>query len=485
MRNTINLSGVRAWAPVPHPIPLDQVQFEPLEVHADATWSGMQIICKFVQGDKAWAVAASEGLVQYPTIGNGLEAGTVEVWCVGYPSDPGSPVVAAANPITIPISPACGVDGDRPVPPTPDLYQALVATVDAYAAGIVRTVSVDNGIATAKNAVGMTLFTFPVGGGGTGDNTTYQFSISGNVITVTDSDGGTQTITVPQGLTEQAVRDIVTGYGYSTFNGDYNSLVNKPSIPDVPSWALTQQKPKVTDWENDAGYLTEHQDISGKQDKITDLPDIRSGASAGATALQPGDVPAWAKQPNKPEYTAEEVGALPKGTKIPPDFTSDVNKLKEDLTRKLTEPAGAQVGQFFRVASIDEDGDYVLEAVDAPSGGVTDVIAVNNSLVKDGVATIPIVKASSAESYPGLVSLNWNTRDGGLYIDNHILKLVRPSENLIKERFFNDKIAITTTTYDFAVKCAMCDGKGAAWTAAEQAAAQERIGILSSEEVLF
>ena len=32
--------------------------------------------------------------------------------------------------------------------------------------------------------------------------------------------------------------------------------------------------------------LTEHQDISGKQDKINDLEDIREGASKGATALQ-------------------------------------------------------------------------------------------------------------------------------------------------------------------------------------------------------
>jgi hypothetical protein len=32
--------------------------------------------------------------------------------------------------------------------------------------------------------------------------------------------------------------------------------------------------------------ITEHQDISGKQDKITDLDAIRSGAEKGATALQ-------------------------------------------------------------------------------------------------------------------------------------------------------------------------------------------------------
>lgn len=37
---------------------------------------------------------------------------------------------------------------------------------------------------------------------------------------------------------------------------------------------------------NDVGYLTEHQDISGKQDVISDLATIRSGAAAGATAYQ-------------------------------------------------------------------------------------------------------------------------------------------------------------------------------------------------------
>ncbi len=43
---------------------------------------------------------------------------------------------------------------------------------------------------------------------------------------------------------------------------------------------------KVSELENDANYLTQHQDISGKQDAISDLESIRSGAAAGATALQ-------------------------------------------------------------------------------------------------------------------------------------------------------------------------------------------------------
>ena len=51
--------------------------------------------------------------------------------------------------------------------------------------------------------------------------------------------------------------------------------------------ALQSIPTNISDLTNDAGYLTA-QDISGKQDVITDLDAIRSGASAGATAVQPG-----------------------------------------------------------------------------------------------------------------------------------------------------------------------------------------------------
>lgn len=64
------------------------------------------------------------------------------------------------------------------------------------------------------------------------------------------------------------------------------------------------------------GYATEayvngHHD-STKQDKISDLATIRSGAEKGATAVQTETdptVPSWAKASQKPTYTATEVGA--------------------------------------------------------------------------------------------------------------------------------------------------------------------------------
>ena len=66
---------------------------------------------------------------------------------------------------------------------------------------------------------------------------------------------------------------------------------------DFVSEEIKKEVPtKVSAFENDANYLTSHQDISGKQDVIEDLADIRSGAALGATALQ--EVPS--------EYVTEE-----------------------------------------------------------------------------------------------------------------------------------------------------------------------------------
>ena len=52
--------------------------------------------------------------------------------------------------------------------------------------------------------------------------------------------------------------DITNWNNKSDFSGDYNDLENKPTIPTIPS--------KVSAFENDVGYLTQHQDISGKLD---------------------------------------------------------------------------------------------------------------------------------------------------------------------------------------------------------------------------
>ena len=46
------------------------------------------------------------------------------------------------------------------------------------------------------------------------------------------------------------------------------------------------------------------------------------------------------------------------------------------------------------------------------------------------------------------------------------------------------KTVIIPTNLDYAVKAAMCDGKGAAWTSAEQKAARERMGVDKAYELI-
>ena len=92
------------------------------------------------------------------------------------------------------------------------------------------------------------------------------------------------------------------------------------SIPTVPT--------KVSAFENDANYLTEHQDISGKQDVIADLATIRANAELGATAIQ--EIPdTYATK----EYVREQI----EGINIPTvptnvsEFTNDAGYLTKDV----------------------------------------------------------------------------------------------------------------------------------------------------------
>ncbi len=90
-------------------------------------------------------------------------------------------------------------------------------------------------------------------------------------------------------------------------------------------------------------------------------------------------IPAWAKQPEKPKYTAEEVGALPADTPIPEGVTDEQIKnavdayLAEnpvDVGDCIAPPATASVGQTIVVKAVDESGKPTeWEAADLPSGG--------------------------------------------------------------------------------------------------------------------
>lgn len=185
--------------------------------------------------------------------------------------------------------------------------------------------------------------------------------------------------------------------------GDYDDLVNKPTIPVVPT--------NVSSFTNDAGYLTSHQDISGKADKtelfsgsyndLTDKPTIPSltgyateawvGQQGYLTSFVENDptVPSWAKQSQKPSYTAQEVGALPANT---PLFSGSYN----DLSDKPTIPVVPT-----NVSDFTNDAGYITSApvtsINGQTGAVTLTIPSTTGMITSSTITnIEVVAALPA-----------------------------------------------------------------------------------------
>ena len=110
---------------------------------------------------------------------------------------------------------------------------------------------------------------------------------------------------------------------------------------------------------------------------------------------------------------------------------------------------------------------------------VKDVQVAGTSVMTDGVANVPI----ASKTKPGVIMVG-NAQNSGMYIGNdgncYISYAIQPE---IDDRSAERK-TIVCANLDYAVKAAMCDGKGAAWTDAEQKAARERMGIPGGYELI-
>lgn len=109
---------------------------------------------------------------------------------------------------------------------------------------------------------------------------------------------------------------------------------------------------------------------------------------------------------------------------------------------------------------------------------VSDVQVDGSSVLVDGVANVPIAQ----ENAPGVVSVLAPT-NSGIWNNNGSLMISYATDAEISRRVGNRK-TIVCANMDYAVKTAMCDGKGAAWTAAEQKAARERMGVDKAYELI-
>lgn len=120
-----------------------------------------------------------------------------------------------------------------------------------------------------------------------------------------------------------------------------------------------------------------------------------------------------------------------------------------------------------------DSGDFVgAKGEKGDPGDVQDVQVAGISVLKDGVANVPI----ATEDAPGVVRV-LSPQNSGIWNENGNLKISYATDAEISGRLGNRK-AIVCANMDYAVKAAMCDGKGATWTADEQKAVRERIGAV-------
>lgn len=186
-------------------------------------------------------------------------------------------------------------------------------------------------------------------------------------------------------------------------------------------------------------------------DKVLNAADEIKGMSATAETLQPGDAATASYADGKltlgiPRGVPGGPGA--KGDKGEPG--SDANVTAENIQSALG---------------------YVP---------VKDVQVAGSSVLTDGVANVPIAnKTTNGVMRPDFYGVGVSS-SGILYVQN-------TTNNNITNRM--SSAPLTAYSLDYVVKAAMCDGKGAVWTATEQKAARERMGadgnyVLVEETVL-
>ena len=183
--------------------------------------------------------------------------------------------------------------------------------------------------------------------------------------------------------------------------------------------------------------------------------------------------------PSDPEPTLwQEV--LDKFEKVS-EVEEKVTELKSEIATKITAPENPEVGKVFKIKSVNDDGTFIGEWADCTN---LDVRINGESIVQNGVAEIPIANRDNVFGIVKTVPYEfWGTGVGASSNDGQ-LRLYPASNGSIDARQKINVSPISVNNLDYAVKAAMCDGKGAAWTAEEQAAARERMGIDEWEDVL-
>lgn len=191
------------------------------------------------------------------------------------------------------------------------------------------------------------------------------------------------------------------------------------------------------------------EDLSSLSDKATKAESIAKGKATGYVFDTKADMDAWLEN-------ADNVSKLLLGDNLyiratdTPDYWWDGTSAQELETQKV---------------------DFSNIVKDVQVGGV--------SAVKDGVVNIPTSSKRDSEYDHILVRV---ANGWGFALNSGFLVSSETEAKISNRMNGNDRNPpLTNQHIDYAVKCAMCDGKGAAWTDTEKAAARARMGVTEKQ----
>lgn len=222
---------------------------------------------------------------------------------------------------------------------------------------------------------------------------------------------------------------------------------------------------KTSQLENDSGFLTEHQDISGKLDKEK-LPEAIDTALTRAKESGVFDGKDGANGKDGEKGDKGEPGET---TYIENPY--DDTELKSEIATKITAPENPEVGKGFKIKSVNDDGTFIGEWVDCAN---LDVRINGESIVENGIAEMPMMGTGKS----GLIQFKGGY---GLQLIGNYLLVRGTTETEIANRTGTRSPILANSTLDYAVKAAMCDGKGDTWTDTEKTGAWTRQNSIKTE----
>ena len=243
---------------------------------------------------------------------------------------------------------------------------------------------------------------------------------------------------------------------------DHSKLKNRDAVDQHPMSAITGLADALAGKQPTGDYLTEEQDPT---------------------------VPEWAKQPQKPAYTAQEVGALPDTTYIPSTAAdvnaepsgavsqhnvsdaahSDIRLLIQGLSERLSALADSDdttLDQLSEVVSYIKSNRSLIEAITTSKVSVADIIDNLNTNVSNkplsaaqGVALKALIDAITVpDKLPNPNALTFTGAMTGTYDGSEALTINIPSGGGGESTF--EKVVEMTTLEDAAVISISTDKNG-------------------------